>query len=69
MSPYHGLDDKIKNKNSSGMEFSDVDLESTVGRSQISSTKAKDFLDLDLINSKYNSYRMTIHLDYLPPSS
>ena len=69
MSPYQGSDDKIKNNDSSGIEFLDMDLELIVGRSQIKSAKISDFVDLDLMNTKLNSYRMMIHLEYFPPNN
>lgn len=69
MSPYHVLDDEIRNIDSSGIGSLDVVSFLAVGRSQISSKKTKDFFDLDLMNSKSNSCRMKIHLEYLPPNN
>lgn len=65
MSPYHGSNGKIKNNDSSRMEFLDVVLEFIVGKSHISLAKTKDFFDL--MNSKSKSYRMMFHLEYFPP--
>lgn len=63
MSPYQGLDDEIKNNESSVIEFLDVDSKPPLGRSQINLVKTKGFFDLDLLNSRSNTYRMTIHLE------
>ena len=68
-SPYQGLDDPIRNKDSSGIDGSDVVAILSEGRSQRSSAKTKDLFDLDLMNSKSNSYNMTIHFEYFPPSN
>ena len=66
-SPYQGLYDPIKNRDSSGIDGSDVVAVLSQGRLQRSSAKTKDFFDLDLMNSKSNSYKMTIHFEYFPP--
>ena len=66
-SPYQGLDDPIRNKDSSGIDGSDIVAVLSEGRSQSSSAKTKDFFDLDLMNSKSNSYKLTIHFGYFPP--
>ena len=66
--PYHRSDDLITNKYSSRMDGFDVDSMLLEGRSQISSVKTKEFFDLDLINSKSNSYKMIIHFEYFHPS-
>lgn len=39
------------------------------GRAQSISAKIRDFFDLDLMNSISNFYKMTIHLEYFPPSN
>ena len=31
--------------------------------------KTSDLVDLAVVNTKSNSYRITIHLEYLPPSN
>ena len=67
MSPYQGSDELIRNKDSSGNEFLAVCLWSTRGRSVTSSANTNDYLDLEVMNSKSNSLRITIHLEYLPP--
>ena len=41
----------------------------SVGSEHIRSAKMSDFVDLAVVNSKSNSCRITIHLDYLPPSN
>ena len=66
-SPYQGSDDSIRNKDSSGIDSSDVVAVISEGKSQRSSAKTKYFFDLDLMNSKSNSYKMTIHFEYFPP--
>ena len=66
-SPYQGLDDLIRNRDSSRIDGSDVVAVLSEGRSQRSSAKTKDFFDLDLMNSKSNSCKMTIHFEYFPP--
>ena len=38
-------------------------------RAQINSAKMSDFFELAAVNSKSNSYRITIHLDYFPPNN
>ena len=68
-SPYLGSDDLIRNRDSSGIDGSDVVAVLSEGRSQRSSAKTKDFFDLDLMNSKSNSCKMTIHFEYFPPSN
>ena len=64
--PYQVSDDLIRNRESLGIDGSDVVAVLSEGRSQRSSAKTKDFFDLDLMNSKSNSYKMTIHFEYLP---
>ena len=66
--PYLGSYDPIENKDSSGIYGSDIVAVLSKGRSQRSSTKTKDFFDLDLMNSKSNSCKMTIHFEYFPPT-
>lgn len=69
MSPYQGSGVLIRNKFSLGI-FS-VKLVGVVadGRAQIKSTKTRNFFDLEIINSKSNSCRMMIHLDYSSPTT
>ena len=50
--PYQGSDDLIRNRDSSGIDGSDVVAVLSEGRSQRSSAKTKDLFDLDLMNSK-----------------
>lgn len=69
MYPYHELNDEIKNNDSFRIESLDVISFSELGRLQINLVKTRDFFDLDLMNSKSNSCRMKIHLDYLTPSN
>ena len=68
-SPYEGSDDPIRNRDLSGINGSDVVSVLLERRSHRSSAKTKDFFDLDLINSKSNSCKMTIHFEYFPPSN
>ena len=60
---YQGSDDSIRNKDSSGIYGSDVVVVLLEGRSHRSLAKTKDFIDLDLMNSKSNSCKMTIHFE------
>ena len=41
----------------------------SVGSEHIRSAKTSDLVDLAVVNSKSNSCRIMIHLDYLPPSN
>ena len=68
-SPYQGSDNPIRNIDSSGIDGSDIVSILLQGRSQRSSAKTKELFDLDLINSKSNSSKMTIHFEYSPPSN
>ena len=67
--PYQGSYDLIRNRDSSRIDGSDIVAVLSQGRSQRSSAKTKDFFDLDLMNSKSNSYKMMIHFEYLPPKN
>ena len=67
ISPYHGSKVLIRNKDLSAMGSSATVSVSVEGKSHINLEKTKDFFALDFSNSKSNSYRMTIHLEYLPP--
>ena len=67
--PYQGSDDLIRSRESSRIDGSIVVTVLLEGRSQRISTKTKDFFDLDLMNSKSNSYKTTIHFKYFPPSN
>ena len=67
--PYHGSVVLIRNKNSFENESLGSNSIKAQGRSHMSLTKTKDFFDVDLENSKSNSYIMTIHQDYLPAST
>ena len=66
-SPYQGSYDLIKNKYSLRIDGSDVVTVLSEGRSQRILAKTNDFFDLDLMNSKSNSYKMMIHFEYLSP--
>ena len=59
----------IRNNVSSGICSSERDGAEGDGKEQSNSAKTRDFLDLVAINSKSNSCRITIHFEYLPPSS
>ena len=65
--PYQGSDDLFGNRDSSEIDGSDVVGILSEGRSQRCSAKTKDFFDLDLMNSKSNSCKMTIHFESPPP--
>ena len=67
-SPYQGSDDPIRNRDLSGIDGSDIVVVLLEGRSQRSSKKAKDLFDLDFMNSKSKSCKMTIHFEYFPPA-
>ena len=67
--PYQGSNDPIRNRDSLGIDGSDIVVVLSEGRSQRSSAKTKDFFYLDLMNSKSNSYKMKIHFEYSPPSN
>ena len=41
----------------------------SVRSEHIRSMKTSDLVDLAVVNSKSNSYRITIHLEYFPPSN
>ena len=58
--PYHIFVVLIKNKNSFGNESLGSVSMRAWGRSHINSTKTKDFLEVVLVNSRSNSYRITI---------
>lgn len=68
-SPYQGLDDPIRNRDLSGIDGFDVVAILLEGMSQRSSVKTKDLFELDLMNSKSNSYKMMIHFEYSPPNN
>jgi len=69
ISPYQGSKVLIRNNDSSAMGSSTTISVLARGNSHINSAKTKDFFDLEFSNSRSNSYRMTIHLEYLPPSN
>jgi hypothetical protein len=70
ISPYHGSEELIRKRDSSGIKYS-IQTLSFQKREGHKSTqqKLRDFLDLDFSNSKSNSYRIKIHLEYFPPST
>ena len=41
----------------------------SVGREQMRSAKTRDLVNIVVVKSKSNSERITIHLDYFPPSN
>ena len=67
ISPYHGSRVLIKKNISSGIYSSGRDERESEGRKQIKSAKTNDFFELEIVNSKSNSWRMTIHFDYFHP--
>lgn len=68
MSPYHGLLEDIRNKVSSTIVSSDALSLDDNGRSHNNSAKTRAFFDLDITNSRSNSYIIAIHFEYLPPN-
>jgi hypothetical protein len=69
ISSYQMSSELIKKRDSLGKESSATFAVSVEGRSHINSTKTKDFLDLTHSNSKSNSWRIIIHLEYFPPNN
>ena len=69
MSPYQGFLEDIRNKDSSTIASSDVASLDDDGRSHSNSANTRAFFDLDLLNSKSNSWRIAIHFEYFPPSN
>ena len=67
ISPYHGSLEDIRNKDSSTNVSLDVELLDDDGKSHSNSAKTRDFFDLDFMNSRSNSCKITIHLEYFPP--
>ena len=59
----------IRNSVSSGIWSLECEGAESVGREHIRSVKTGDLVDLAVVNSKSNSCRITIHLEYLPPSN
>jgi hypothetical protein len=59
----------IKKRDTSGKESSSTFYVLVQGRSHINSENTKDFLDLARLNSKSNSWRITIHLEYFSHSN
>jgi len=60
---------KIRNRYSSKIDAYDVKSLEDEGRSQSNLAKTRDFFDLDLMNSKSNSCKITIHLVYFPSNN
>lgn len=69
ISPYHGSLEDIKNKDSSMIVALDFESLDDDGRSHRNSAKTRAFIDLDFMNSISNSCKISIHLEYLPPSN
>jgi hypothetical protein len=69
MSPYQRSSEWIRKMDSSGNESSATFSISEQGRLHINSANTKDFLDLARSNSNSNSWSITIHLEYFPPSN
>jgi hypothetical protein len=67
MSPYQGLEEYIRMMDSSENESSKISSLSSLGSSDINSTKTSDFLDFSDTKSKSNSCKITIHLLNFPP--
>ena len=69
ISPYQGLRVIIRNSVSSGMHSSEPHDAESEGREKIKSAKTNDFFDLAVVNSKSNSWRMKINIEYFPPNN
>ena len=69
MSQYHKLLEDIRNKDSSTIVSSDVASLDDDGRSHSNFMKTRDFFDLDFVNSRSNSCKMSIHFEYLSPGN
>jgi hypothetical protein len=69
MYPYNMSLELIRKRDSSRKESSTTVYVSMEGRSHINSTKTKDFFDLARSNSKSNSWRIIILLEYFPPNN
>ena len=67
ISPYHKSLEDIRNKFSSTIASSDVASLDDDGRSHSNSANTRAFFDLDFLNSKSKSCRISIHFEYLPP--
>ena len=68
ISLYQGSRVLIKKSESSGMKSLEQEGEESEGRKKSKSTNTNDFLNLATVNSKSNSWRMTIHFEYFPPA-
>ena len=60
ISPYQGLRVLIKKSESSGMYSLEREGAESEGREQSKLAKTNDFLDLVVVNSKSNTWRITI---------
>ena len=69
ISPCRGLRVLIKKRISSEILSSDLDERESVGREKMRSEKRNNFFDLEVVNSKSNSWRMKIHFEKFPPSN
>jgi len=67
ISPYQGSRVLIRKRVSCESYSSAPARREEEGREKINSAKTNDFLDLEVVNTKLNSWRMTIHLEYFPP--
>ena len=69
ISPYQGSLEDIRNKDSSMIAALDVESLDDDGKSHSNSAKTRAFFDLDFTNSRSNSCKIAIHLEYLPASN
>ncbi len=69
ISLYQGSRVLIKKRVSSGIWSSNREDAVRDAKEHNNSAKTRDFVDLTVVNSKSNPWRITIHFEYLPPSS
>ena len=69
ISTYHGSVIQMRNNDSLGNESKGSVVSVVQGKSHISSIKMRDFLEVLLVNSNSNSWRITIQHEYFPPST
>ena len=69
ISPCHGSNVEIKKMCSSTNVSSQTNSSASLGKSDISSAKIKDFFDFAETKSRSNSCRMTVHCYIFPQSS
>ena len=67
ISPYHGSRVLMRKRVSSVMCSSKLEGVEADSKEKMESEKANDLFDLAVVNSKSNSWRITIHFEYFPP--